>query len=138
MSPALSLNLGVNSAQTGDDGQLVDNLALNGLKSIMSNYLKPNEMKCLIQENQSSSNFSLFTDLINECDINMSQIKSSMISNLTLGNLEQYDYSFILNYFELTNDDFPSYVLNLVLIFVALALINYWVLLYKVKRCSIY
>ena len=136
MSPALSLNLGAQSAQTGDDGQLVDNLALNGLKSIMSNYLKPNEMKCLIQDNQ-SSNFSMFSDLIQECDINMSQIKSSMISNLTLGNLERYDYSFILNYFELTNDDFPNYVINLVLIFVALALINYWILLYKVKRESV-
>lgn len=102
----------------------------------MSNYLKPNEMKCLIQDNQ-SSNFSMFSDLIQECDINMSQIKSSMISNLTLGNLERYDYSFILNYFELTNDDFPNYVINLVLIFVALALINYWILLYKVKRESV-
>ena len=103
----------------------------------MSNYLREDEMKCLIQDNQ-SSNFSLFADLINECDINMSQIKSSMISNLTLGNLERYDYSFILNYFELTNDDFPSYLLNLVLIFIALALLNYFVLLYKVKRCSVY
>lgn len=103
----------------------------------MSNYLKPNEMKCLIQDKQ-SSNFSLFTDLINECDISMSQIKSSMISNLTLGNLEKYDYSFILNYFELTNDDFSSYLLNLMLIFIALALLNYWVLLIKVKRCSVY
>lgn len=126
-----------NMSNFGDDkdSQLIDNLALNGLKSLVSNYLKPNEMKCLVEDNQ-SGNFSLFTDLINECDINMNQIKNSMISNLTIGNLEKYDNSFILNYFELTNQDFPIYVLNLILIFISLTIINYWVLLYKVKKAS--
>lgn len=115
--------------------QLIDNLALNGIKSLMSNYLKPNEMKCLVQDHQ-TGNFSLFNDLINECDININQIKSSMIGNLTSNNLERYDHSFILNYFELTNDDFSFYVLNLVLILVGLTVINYWILLYKVKKYS--
>lgn len=121
--------------QRTSETQLFDNLAINGLKSLMSNYLKPNEMKCLMQDNE-NSNFSLFSDIMNECDINMNQIKGSMINNLTLTNLEKYDNSFILNYFELTNDDFPAYVLNLVLIFAALTVINYWILLYKIKKCS--
>lgn len=107
-------------------------VSAGALQSLLGSYLRPNELSCVSGLSARPDGVALVDHLLSECRIGADQF----LGQPSLSDLSRYDNSFILSYFEIRNEDFGSYLLRLLLILILLTTLNYWALVYRVRRST--
>ncbi|XP_053208421.1 ATP-binding cassette sub-family G member 4-like [Panonychus citri] len=101
----------------------------------LTQLIQDEDIGCVYDQYQLNSD--CFDDVLRECNTTMDYIYKATIGreeNRFSASLDQYDGSFVMSYYEVTNTQFHVNIVVLILYALALIIINYWILIFKIKR----
>uniref|UniRef100_T1L476 ABC transporter domain-containing protein n=2 Tax=Tetranychus urticae TaxID=32264 RepID=T1L476_TETUR len=101
----------------------------------LTQLVQDEDIGCVYDQYQLNSD--CFDEILRECNTTMDYIYKKTIGreeHRLTASVDQYDGSFVMSYYEVTNTQFTVNIIVLVLYSLVLILINYWILIYKIKR----